>query len=201
MGARPVSVLVSGAMAGTTQIATPVGVLLRRAPKHSTNRCGQVADNSKLPLSKVRVDGDSTAMGANERMADMKQRRMRVCARLMVALVCVVNATHSLAQQPTTGQVSGHVVDVAGATIKGASVFVRRNIPPAEDVRLFTRTDIHGDFMLVLPEGGYDVLVTSPGFAAGVETVSVLVGRTKKVQWKLKPLNCNFPGMNCDTFR
>jgi hypothetical protein len=130
----------------------------------------------------------------------MKQRRIRVCARLMVALVCVVNSTHSLAQQPKTGQISGHVVDVVGATIKGASVFVRRHMPSEENVKLLLHTDINGDFKLVLPEGGYDVLVTSPGFVAGVETVPVSAGKTRKVQWKLKPLDCSFPGMNCDTF-
>ena len=119
----------------------------------------------------------------------------------MVAVVCVVNPEHSSAQQPKTGQISGHVVDAVGATIKGASVFVRRNIPPELNVRLLMHTDIHGDFKLVLPEGGYDVLVTSPGFAAGVETVPVLAGRTRKVQWKLKSLGCSFPGMNCDTFQ
>src|ERR1017187_5120778 len=100
-------------------------------------------------------------------MAGMKHRRIGICARLMVAVVCVVNPVHSLAQQPKTGQISGHVADIVGATIKGASVFVRRNFPPEENLRLLMHTDIHGDFKLVLPEGGYDVLVTSPGFAAG----------------------------------
>ena len=131
----------------------------------------------------------------------MKLRRIRTCARLMIALVWVVSATHSLAQQPKTGQISGHVVDVVGATIKGASVFVRRHIPSDENVKLVMHTDIHGDFKLVLPEGGYDVLVTSPGFAAGVETVPVSAGKEKRVQWKLRPLDCSFPGMNCDTFQ
>lgn len=128
----------------------------------------------------------------------MKHRRTSMCVRFVVAVVCAANA---VAQQPKAGQISGRVVDVAGATINGASVFVRRNIPPDEDVRLLAHTDIHGDFKLVLPKGGYDVLVTSPGFAAWVETVPVLAGKTRKMQWKLKSLDCNFPGMNCDTFR
>lgn len=129
----------------------------------------------------------------------MKPRQTGMCARLIVAAACVVNASHSSVQQPKIGQISGHVVDVAGATIKEASVFVRKNVPSEESVRLLVHTDIYGDFKLVLPEGAYDVLVTSPGFAAGVETIPVLAGKTKKVQWKLKPLDCNFPGMNCDT--
>jgi len=117
----------------------------------------------------------------------MKHRQIRVWGRLMVAVICVVNPGRSLTQQPKVGQISGHVADVVGATIKGASVYIRRSIPPEEDVRLAVHTDVHGDFKLVLPEGGYDVLVTSPGFAAEVETVPVLAGRTKETRWKLKP--------------
>jgi hypothetical protein len=131
----------------------------------------------------------------------MIKRRMCLFAHFAIVVVCAVNAAHSLGQQPKTGQISGHVVDVVGATIKGASVFVRRNIPSEENVRLLTQTDINGDFKLVLPEGGYDILVTSPGFVAAVETLPVYVGKTKKAQWRLKGLDCKFPGMNCDTFQ
>ena len=65
-------------------------------------------------------------------------------------------------------------------------------------MRLLTHTDINGDFTLALPEGGYDILVTSPGFVAAVETLPVFAGKTKKGQWRL---DCSFPGMNCDTFQ
>lgn len=121
-----------------------------------------------------------------------------MCACLLIVVVCAVNCAHSLAQQTKTGRVSGHVLDVMGATIKGASIFVRRNMPPEESMRLLTHTDINGDFTLALPEGGYDILVTSPGFVAAVETLPVFAGKTKKGQWRL---DCSFPGMNCDTFQ
>jgi hypothetical protein len=117
----------------------------------------------------------------------------------MISFGLVMIATS--AQGPTTGQISGHVVDSVGATIKGASVFVRRNSPSEDNVRLVAHTDVHGDFLLLLPKGGYDVLVTSPGFVAGVETIPIFPGKTRKVQWKLKVLGCDFPGMNCDTFQ
>lgn len=74
-------------------------------------------------------------------------------------------------------------------------------MPPEEDVRLLTHADIHGDFKLVLPEGSYDVLVTSPGFATAVETLPVFAGKTKEKRWRLKSLDCSFPGTNCDTFQ
>lgn len=113
----------------------------------------------------------------------------------------LMTCVSSSAELHTAGQLSVHVVDSEGATIQGASVFVHKHSPSEDSVRLMARTDIHGDFVLKLPAGGYDVLVTSPGFAARVETISISPGKMKKVQWKLKALNCDFPGMNCDTFQ
>jgi len=118
-----------------------------------------------------------------------------------VAVALVLNAAQSPSQQPKMRQLRGHVLDAAGAIIQGASVFVRRTIPPAENVRLLAHTDIHGDFKLMLPEGGYDVLIASPGFASGFKTVPVLTEKDKRVVWKLGPLDCSFPGINCDTFQ
>ena len=93
-----------------------------------------------------------------------------------------------------------HVADTAGAIIQGASVFVRRTEPPEEEVRLLTHSDGHGDFKQTLAEGGYDVLVASRGFASGFKTLPVLAGKDRKVQWKLRALDCSFPSVNCDVF-
>jgi hypothetical protein len=127
----------------------------------------------------------------------MKHARVVIAAAYFGLMV----SPQGRAQQSKTGQISGHVVDSVGASIKDASVFIRRNTPSEDNVRLAAHTDIHGDFVLVLPEGGYDVLVTSPGFAAQVETVPISFGKPKKAQWKLGFLGCDFPGINCDTFR
>jgi hypothetical protein len=107
----------------------------------------------------------------------------------------------SPAKQPSAGVISGHVVDAVGAVIPKASVFVRRSSPPEEIVRLATHTDANGDFTLVLPDGGYDLLVTSPGFVAAVQTVPVFHGKKRRTQWKLKIVPCDFPGTVCDTFQ
>jgi len=106
----------------------------------------------------------------------------------------------SPAQRTTTGQIQGHVVDSTGAAIEGAGIFVRRNSPAEDNVRLVAHTDARGDFILPLPEGGYDVLVTSPGFVSAVETIPVFPGKTRRAQWKMKALGCDLPGVNCDTF-
>jgi hypothetical protein len=130
-------------------------------------------------------------------------KNLNIDRHIAVAVICfgLMMITTSSAQPPATGKISGHVVDTVGAVIPRASVFVRKYWPSEDNVRLVTHTDIHGDFMLLLPEGGYDVLVTSMGFAAGVKTLPVFPGKTRKVQWKLQALGCDFPGKNCDTFQ
>lgn len=116
-----------------------------------------------------------------------------------VILLGLMMIATSSAQRPATGKISGHVVDSMGAAIGRASVFVRRKWPPEDIVKLVAHTDINGNFVLLLPEGGYDVLVTPPSFVAGVETISIIPGKTRKVQWKLTVLGCDFPGINCAT--
>jgi hypothetical protein len=93
-------------------------------------------------------------------------------ALIMIALVSFEPVSILSGQQAQTGRITGHV-DVVGATIKDASVFVREHTASDTDRKLLTHTDIKGDFMLDLPDGGYDVLVTSPGFAASVKTIGV----------------------------
>ena len=124
------------------------------------------------------------------------RRFVMVAALASLGLTSVLNG-----QVSQTGRMLGHVVDVAGASIKGASIFVRRDMPSDADVKLLTHTDINGDFTLNLPDGGYDVLVTSPGFDASVRTVAIVHGKPSRFQWKLKPHDCSFPGTNCDTFQ
>jgi hypothetical protein len=131
----------------------------------------------------------------------MESRLIGFYFRIATALFCLGIFSHSPAQDTRSGQISGHVVDITGAAIGKASIYVRRNSPSEEEVRLVAHTDASGSFKLMLAEGGYDVLVTSPGFAATVESVPVLAKQIKHAQWKLRPLSCNFPGMNCDTFQ
>jgi len=119
----------------------------------------------------------------------------------MVVLGAVFVVT-SQAQKTRTGSISGHVVDSVGATIKGATIFVHiRHASNEAALEVAGHTDIRGNFTLELPEGGYDVLVTASGFMAGVQTVPVRPGKAKSVTWALKALGCDFPTVNCDTFR
>lgn len=136
-----------------------------------------------------------------ESIAGMNDWRMSKRIAIAVIFFGLMMIEPSSSQRPASGQISGHVVDTVGATIKGANVFLHKRSLLEDSVSLVAHTDIHGDFVLLLPEGGYDVLITSPAFVAEVQTIPVFPGKTRKVQWKLKALDCDFPGMNCDTFQ
>src|ERR1700761_2014446 len=106
-------------------------------------------------------------------------------ALIMIALVSFEPGSVLSGQQAQAGRITGHVVDVVGATINDASVFVREHTASDADMKLLTHTDIKGDFTLDLPDGGYDVLVTSPGFAASVKTIGVTSEAPRGLHWKL----------------
>jgi hypothetical protein len=117
----------------------------------------------------------------------------------MLYIVC---ATTLFGQRPLPpGQLNGRVVDAVGAAISRAAVFVRPYSAQGSNFALVGRTDRNGDFRLTLPEGGYDVIVTSPGFQSKMQIVVARGGKPTQMEWKLAVLNCDFPGINCDTFQ
>ncbi|WP_035347069.1 carboxypeptidase-like regulatory domain-containing protein [Edaphobacter aggregans] len=125
--------------------------------------------------------------------------------RKMAGLIlCLTLCVHLIAQSTAkSAKVSGHVVDPEGAVIGKANIYVRRNMPAEEKIELATHSDANGNFVLNLPAGAYDVLVTSVGFESKVQTILVRAGIETKTQWKLTVPSelCNFPSVNCDTFK
>jgi hypothetical protein len=118
-----------------------------------------------------------------------------------VVILCIVFAGRLAGQSgDALGRISGHVGDTVGAVIPRASVFVHP-YANADEVNLTTHTDIHGDFVLALPAGAYDILITSAGFESKLQIVVVQPGKTSKLQWKLIAHPCDFPGVNCDSFQ
>jgi hypothetical protein len=93
-------------------------------------------------------------------MNDWQIGKRIAVAMIFFGLMMVVTSS---AQGPTTRQISGHVVDAVGATIKEASVFVRKNSPSEDSVKLVAHTDIHGDFLLLLPKHWSSTGDTSTG--------------------------------------
>jgi hypothetical protein len=120
--------------------------------------------------------------------------------QIVIAGMFFGTAFIALGQKVSDGELRGHVVDVSGAVIPNARIYLHRVGPFEEDIRLAAKADNQGDFKLDLSEGGYDVLVSSPGFSSKFVEVSVLSRKTRRLEIKLAPLGCDIPGMNCDRF-
>ncbi len=99
------------------------------------------------------------------------------------------------------GELRGSVTDEAGRAIKGANIFAHRSISLwADKIELVGQSDVNGNFILNLPAGAYDILVTAYPRSAQSQTIVVKTGTHLYPNWKL-PLArdiCDFPDMNCD---
>jgi hypothetical protein len=134
----------------------------------------------------------------------MTRRWISSCTILAVVASTFLSAA-SAVKHPGYGDMSGRVVDTEGAAIRDAIIFTRMRSLKSDDpfnrnIWYPTRSDAHGDFKLELLEGTYDVLVISPGFASEAQTAPLVEGKKGKLEFKLRPLDCSFPGVNCDTF-
>jgi len=119
--------------------------------------------------------------------------------KIYLLMICLALAASLTGQSLPAGHVSGNVVDTVGVAIPRASVFVRSYSDEGERITLASHTDSKGNFTLTLPAGGYDVLVSSPGFQSKLQIIVLKTGKNTRMQWKLIPEKCDFPGVNCDT--
>ncbi len=103
--------------------------------------------------------------------------RMRTCLCVVLFLLVGCLPAYLLAQSAT---ISGQVLDLSGAAVKGASVILVR---PSTQVKVTAVTDAKGLFILppVAP-GNYEATVSAPGFAVWKETGLVIeVGEQKVI--------------------
>ena len=79
-------------------------------------------------------------------------------------MICLLAALPAVYGQSVTGQISGIVVDPAGAIVPGATVQLTHDL--SKPVRKFT-TESNGSFIFTgLVPGAYSLHVTQPGFKA-----------------------------------
>lgn len=109
-----------------------------------------------------------------------------VLGRALPWLLVVLLATAgSLGAQTTTATVSGQLTDENGQAVAGAQITATGNESG------FKRTVVsRDDGSFVLPglvPGNYQVVITSPGHEPRVQTVTVLVGQTLDLTFKLTP--------------
>lgn len=112
-------------------------------------------------------------MGSIQYMsAGARAARMAVITILAVVLFCGSQVANA---QTVSGEISGTVIDPAGAVVAGAVVDLISD--QSRQVREF-RTDANGNFVFtsVVP-GGYSVRVVQPGFKAFTQTGIVLSGQ------------------------
>lgn len=102
-----------------------------------------------------------------------------------VPAVAIVSApSAAVAQDLSSGTLSGVVTDASGAPIAGASVEVRSN--EQGQVRT-TSTDSAGSFRSALiPIGSYTVTITAPGYQAIAQTASVRLGGSSNYSFVLE---------------
>jgi len=121
--------------------------------------------------------------------------------RAAVFIAAISLALSAQTQQARTGQINGHVVDPKGAYIADAAVFVRAYRKASDKIELMTHTDRNGDFTLTVPEDAYDIVVSSPGFKSVLRTVVGSPRKSNRITFTLPIEDCDFPGVNCDTFQ
>src|SRR5674476_251616 len=81
---------------------------------------------------------------------------------LVAVLICLLAALPAVYGQSVTGQISGTVVDPAGATVPGATVQLTHDV--SKQVRQYT-TESNGSFIFTgLVPGAYSLRVTQAGF-------------------------------------
>ena len=93
---------------------------------------------------------------------------MKRLASLVTVLICLLAALPAVYGQSVTGQISGNVVDPAGAVIPGVKVLLTNDLSKA--VHNFT-TDANGSFVFTnLVPGAYSLKVTQAGFKVYSQT-------------------------------
>lgn len=90
------------------------------------------------------------------------------------------------APPPTSGDISGVVLDDLGAGMSGADVTLL--IAPASSLERRTKTDSEGAYRFVdLRPGKYEVQLSGKGLCAKTVSAKVAAGKTTKLKTRLKP--------------
>ena len=112
----------------------------------------------------------------------MTMPAIRTVLLLAACLVSFSKVTY--AQNPTTPNFSGSVADIMKVPIAEAFIWIHEE---SGRTSYTVRTNSKGVFDTHLPEGYYDVLISSPGFAPFCKAVWVQPGKPIKIAVNLKP--------------
>lgn len=114
----------------------------------------------------------------------MRSFRTVLCSLSGVLFAVVLSAGLLLAQNNSSGTITGTVTDPSGAVVPGATVKVDQ---AAENIHRATSSSASGLFSFPnLPPGAYKVTITAHGFQTLAEVAIVQVGTVSNVPAKLK---------------
>ncbi len=110
--------------------------------------------------------------------------RGRLTTHLFVPL-CLLMVARAGYGQVTTADITGTVLDQAGAAIAGANV-TAKNVATGLERRAVTSDT--GDYLVaLLPPGEYEVKVEASGFSTVVKKISLIVGQRQTLNFTLRP--------------
>ena len=106
------------------------------------------------------------------------QHKALAAAVLWVTFVCTANA------QSAQSKISGTIVDVAHAPIPRSQAFLHKR---SDLVVLPLSVNDKGHFETTLPDGYYDLFVSSAGFRPYAKSIKVVAGRSTLIVVTLLP--------------
>jgi hypothetical protein len=109
----------------------------------------------------------------------------RVVTILCLAAFCMVFAGAALAQNITSGSMTGAVTDPDGKAVVGATVTITN--AATNEALPSVKTGNSGEFAVVLPPGVYNIEITANGFkSVKISNAEVIFGRTYNLTQKLE---------------
>lgn len=105
-------------------------------------------------------------------------KSMKLIGRFLPVLILLLAVSPAAYSQAMSGQITGRVVDAAGAVIVGGRITITNDL--TKQVREFT-TDSSGNFTFTnVPAGTYSLQIAQPGFKK-YEQTGITVGAVEKV--------------------
>jgi Carboxypeptidase regulatory-like domain len=114
-------------------------------------------------------------------------RRSIVVVSVLVAFATMLPVICAQ-QKQIPAPVSITVIDPTGAVVAAACVTIAGS---SQDAHVSKETDAHGTLPVTLPPGGYDITVTSPGFAKTTKHLEVANNSPNSLQIRLPVGTCS----------
>src|SRR4029078_3575220 len=149
---------------------------------------GKVPGSHRLPNGSHSCPHLKNSDRLSRQAIKLRRKKMNVrkyCYLLAGFFILAFFINVSVFAQATTADITGTVVDQAGAVVAGANVTVTNTGTGLERQTVTTGT---GDYSIaLLPPGDYEVKVGAAGFSTVVQKVSLVIGQRQTLNISLRP--------------